>query len=144
MAHITTFNNQSGATFNDNSLTINSQQNNIGANTEHQILHENHKESAETHSSTICLNAKRGYKVNLFRTIIALHKLGFFINKDGQIATQKDVFNEFGKMLGRDFSKYSNDLSEAAKHNNDSEVPTTIFDDLSAAFAEYESVIRNK
>lgn len=41
-------------------------------------------------------------------------------------------------MLSEDFSKFQKDLSEAAKHNDDSAVSSKIFDDPKAAFDAYE------
>lgn len=92
----------------------------------------------------IYLNTRSRSKIDLFRVIMALQKTGFFVDKTGAQATQKDVFNAFGSMLDENFSSFQKNISEAAKHNDCSEVSTAIFDELSAAFAEYESVIRNK
>ena len=63
-----------------------------------------------------------------------MHKLGFFVDKTGRQAKQKDVFNAFGEMLGMDFSKYYKDISEASKKKNE----VTIFEELEEAFREYE------
>lgn len=86
----------------------------------------------------IHLNSRTGCKIDLFRVIIALQKSGFFLDKTGSQATQKDVFNAFGTMLGEDFSKFQKNLSEASKHNNDSAVSSKIFDTLKEAFEAYE------
>lgn len=43
---------------------------------------ENDDKSVNT-TSSITLNPKKGMKVNLFRVVIALHKLGFFVDKAG-------------------------------------------------------------
>lgn len=94
---------------------------------------ENNGQPAKT-SSSITLNPKKGMKVNLFRVVIALHKLGFFVDKTGSAPDQEDVFQAFGDMLGKDYSKYYNDLSEASKKKNE----ITIFQELEQAFAEYE------
>ena len=82
----------------------------------------------------IYLNSAKGSKINLYRVIISMHKLGFFVDKTGRQATQKEVFNAFGEMLGMDFSKYSKDLSEASKKKNE----VTIFEELEEAFRGYE------
>ena len=94
---------------------------------------ENNGQPAKT-SSSITLNPKKGMKVNLFRVVIALHKLGFFVDKTGSAPDQEDVFQAFGEMLGKDYSKYYKDLSEASKKKNE----ITIFQELEQAFAEYE------
>lgn len=88
----------------------------------------------EVNQNMITLNPKKGMKVNLFRVIIALHKLGFFVDKAGIAPDQEDVFNAFGDMLGKDYSKYYKDLSEASKKKGE----VTIFQELEKAFAEYE------
>lgn len=91
-------------------------------------------------TSSITLNPKKGMKVNLFRVIIALHKLGFFVDKSGIAPDQEDVFNAFGDMLGKDYSKYYKDLSEASKKKNE----VTIFQELEEAFREYEEDKMNR
>lgn len=118
---------------------------NIGTNIGHadlvdasqkQVIISNESQSPKgaAGQSRITLNPKKGTKVNLFRVIIALHKLGFFVDKTGNIPNQEDVFNAFGDMLGKDYSKYCKDLSEASKKKNE----VTIFQELEKAFAEYE------
>lgn len=118
---------------------------NIGTNIGHadmvdasqrQVIISNgaHSPKGAADQSRISLNSKKGMKVNLFRVIIALHKLGFFIDKTGNVPDQEDVFNAFGDMLGKDYSKYCKDLSEASKKKNE----VTIFQELEKAFAEYE------
>ena len=88
----------------------------------------------EVNQNMITLNSKKGMKVNLFRVVIALHKLGFFVDKTGNVPDQEDVFKAIGDMLGKDYSKYYKDLSEASKKKND----VTIFQELEEAFREYE------
>ncbi len=65
---------------------------------------------------------------------MAMHQLGFFVDKTGHQAKQKGVFKAFGEMLGADFSKYYKDISEASKKKGD----ITIFEELERAFKEYE------
>lgn len=88
----------------------------------------------EVNQNMITLNSKKGMKVNLFRVIIAMHKLGFFVDETGNIPDQEDVFKAFGDMLQKDYSKYCKDLSEASKKKNE----VTIFQKLEKAFREYE------
>lgn len=95
---------------------------------------QNYNDQPAKTSSSITLNPKKGMKVNLFRVVIALHKLGFFVDKAGSAPDQEDVFQAFGDMLGKDYSKYYKDLSEASKKKNE----VTIFQELEQAFAEYE------
>ena len=92
---------------------------------------ENDDKSVNT-TSSITLNPKKGMKVNLFRVVIALHKLGFFVDKAGITPDYEDVFKAFGDMLGKDYSKYYKDLSEASKKKNE----VTIFQELEQAFYE--------
>lgn len=88
----------------------------------------------EVNQNMITLNSKKGMKVNLFRVVIALHKLGFFVDKTGNVPDQEDVFMAIGDMLGKDYSKYYKDLSEASKKKGE----VTIFQELERAFREYE------
>ena len=72
-------------------------------------------------------------KVDLYRVILALYRLGFFESANGQDLDQETVFEAFGRMLGEDFSGYSNNLSRG------SDTPEVdIFRRLEAAFYEYE------
>lgn len=76
----------------------------------------------------------RGNKVNLYRVIMALHRKGFFKKNDGTDLDDKDVFNSFGAMLGKDFSKYLDDLGTDNDHNLDG---VKIFQEMEEAYAEY-------
>lgn len=139
MTHINNYIAHQGSTYNDNSVTINAQQNNTQFNTENQILPGDNSECAgQATGNNVFLNPQKGTKANLFRVILALQKTGFFVDKSGRQATQKDVFDAFGAMLGEDFSKFQKNLSQASQHNNDSDVSTKVFDDLKAAFEAYE------
>lgn len=139
MANIKTFVAHPGSTFTDQSVTVSAQQNNTQFNTENQILPGDNSECAgQATGNNVFLNPQKGTKANLFRVILALQKTGFFVDKSGRQATQKDVFDAFGAMLGEDFSKFQKNLSEAAKHNNDSEVSSKIFDELKDIFIAYE------
>ena len=74
----------------------------------------------------------------IYRVIIALQKCGFFKYENGRNATQIDVFTAIGKALNDYFTGYSKNMTEGVHHNNDSEVPTAIFDELKDKFLEYE------
>lgn len=106
----------------------------VDASQKQVIINKEPQYSKGKEQNMITLNPKKGMKVNLFRVIIALHKLGFFVDKSGIAPDQEDVFNAFGDMLGKDYSKYYKDLSEASKKKNE----VTIFQELEKAFAEYE------
>ena len=72
-------------------------------------------------------------KVDLYRVILALYRLGFFESANGEDLDQETVFEAFGRMLGEDFSGYSNNLSRG------SDTPEVdIFRRLEEAFYEYE------
>lgn len=118
---------------------------NIGTNIDHadvvdasqkQVIINKDQQSSkgEVNQNMITLNPKKGMKVNLFRVVIALHKLGFFVDKTGNVPDQEDVFKAIGDMLEKDYSKYYKDLSEASKKKNE----VTIFQELERAFREYE------
>lgn len=138
MANIKTFVAHPGSNFTDNSITVNAQQNNIQAG-ENPDAQQPYTSTAnpENTKSGIRLN-RSATKVDLYRVILALQKLGFFTDETGYAATQKAVFHAFGTMLGENFDGYQKNLSEAAKHNNDSNVSANIFDELKAAFITYE------
>ena len=78
---------------------------------------------------------KKVAKVDLFRVIMALYKLGAFESVDGKTLGPEKVFEAFGNMLGEDFSKYANNLSQGSENKGD----VNIFARLSNAFDEYES-----
>lgn len=78
--------------------------------------------------------AKRFSKVDLYRVIIALQRSGCFEDENGNVPDDKQVFYAFGNMLGKDFSRYSNDLSQSM--NKKTEVD--IFKRLETVFVEYE------
>lgn len=96
--------------------------------------YDSHADHGKDSEPLIFLNSARGTKINLYRVIMAMHQLGFFVDKTGHQAKQKDVFKAFGEMLGADFSKYYKDISEASKKKGD----ITIFEELERAFKEYE------
>lgn len=92
---------------------------------------------APSHTTTqIRLNPKKGMRINLFRIIVAMHEYGFFLNTKGGIADQQEVFSAFAEMLGEEFKRYNNNLSGSKNHNNDSDAPSKIFDDLKRLFLE--------
>lgn len=78
---------------------------------------------------------KKVAKVDLYRVIMALYKLGAFESVDGTQIGPEKVFEAFGNMLGDDFSRYANNLSQGSENKGD----VNIFTRLSDAFDEYEA-----
>lgn len=132
MANIKNFIAQNGSSFIDNSVTVNAVQSNTQNNNE--VVAESTDSRNVRERKDVTLNSAKGFKTNLYRTIIALHELGFFVDKSGCQANQKDVFDAFGEALGMDFSKFHKNLSEASKKKSE----VTIFQQLERAFNEYE------
>ena len=133
MANIKNFIAQNGSSFIDNSVTVNAVQSNTQNNNE--VVAENTDSRNVVERKYVTLNSAKGFKTNLYRTIIALHELGFFVDKSGRQANQKDVFDAFGEALGMDFSKFHKNLSEASKKKSE----VTIFQEMETAFADYEA-----
>lgn len=132
MANIKNFIAQNGSSFIDNSVTVNAMQSNTQNNNE--VVAESTDSRNIGERKDVTLNSAKGFKTNLYRTIIALHELGFFVDKSGCQANQKDVFEALGEALGMDFSKFHKNLLEASKKKNE----VTIFQQLERAFNEYE------
>lgn len=129
MAKIGNFYNEAGAVFNDNSQTLNVQQNNIKAQ---DGIDETEPFNEE---DVVLINRSNNLtKIDLYRVITALYQYGAFKASDGKKLTKKRVFKAFEKMLGDDFGNYENDLS--AGSNKKGEV--TIFKELEAAFVRSE------
>lgn len=143
MAHINTFNNQPGATFTDNSITVNAQQNNTQVCSQTTIATDTEDKqptkSGTNKSKPIYFAGKRGQKIDLFRVIIALHECGFFSDGNGGKPRQEDVFNAFGTMLHEDFSGFQKNLHESKQMNNDSGVVESLFRDLQNAVEAYSN-----
>lgn len=140
MANIGTFNNQDGAIFQDNSVTIqHNQQNNL--QTQQTVVAGQGVKDSSTCEVLIRRNKKEiCTKVDLFRIIMAMYKIGCFESTDNSRLTQEKVFTAFGNMLGEDFSNYSNDLSSGRNKKN----VIDIFKRLEDAFLDYEKNIENK
>lgn len=143
MAHINTFNNQPGATFTDNSITVNAQQNNTQVCSQTTIVPDAEDKqptkSGTNKSRPIYYSGKRGQKIDLFRVILALHECGFFSDGNGGKPRQEDVFNAFGTMLHEDFSGYQKNLHESKQINNDSTVIEALFKELKNAVNKYSN-----
>ena len=72
-------------------------------------------------------------KIDLFRLAIALHEYGAFKSVDGDDLPQYKVVEAFGRMLGEDFSDYTNNVAGATSTDN-----PEIFEKLQKAFKRYE------
>ncbi len=135
MAKIGNFYNEAGAVFNDNSRTLNVQQNNI------QAQDKVDEEDSFDEEDVVLINRSDNLsKIDLFRVIISLYQYGAFKTADGKKLTKKRVFKAFEKMLGDNFGNYENDISVGS--NKKGEV--TIFKELEAAFARSEDNKLNK
>lgn len=129
MAKIGNFYNEAGAVFNDNSQTLNVQQNNIR---EQDGIDE--AESFNEEDVVLINRSDKISKTDLYRVITALYQRGAFKSSDGKELTKKRVFNAFEKMLGDDFGNYENYLSSGSNKKGD----VTIFKELEAAFLRSE------
>lgn len=141
MANIGTLYNEPGASFNDNSITVNAQQTNTQVCSQTTIASgaedKQQTKSGTSKSKPIYFAGKRGQKIYLFRVIIALHECGFF--SDGNVGKprQENVFNAFGTMLHEDFSGFQKNLHEASMINNGSKAGENIFQYLLYAYNTY-------
>lgn len=97
------------------------------------------KEScSDSEPCQICFNVNGRRKIDLFRIIYAMHKLGFFVSPTGAPVNQKDAFLAFGNMLGLDVSSYVKNISEAKKNNVGSTTSTKVFEDMKNAWLSFE------
>ena len=100
MANIGTFNNQEGATFVDNSITVNAAQTNTQVNVQPQVAPAAASTAPDTESvattpaptSKIIFN---GNKTDFVRIINAAVLRHCFQHENGTIATQEEVFAAF-------------------------------------------------
>ena len=131
MANIGTFNNENGAIFQDNSVTVQqNQQNNMQTAQTTEIV----DDTNSWKPIGLVMDSSHN-KIDFYRVIMALYQEGFFKSASGGRATKKDVFNAFGQMLGKDFSQYTKDLTSGSYIKND----IMIFNRLEKAFMEYEN-----
>jgi len=128
MANINKFHNEAGAVFKDDSVTLNVQQN-FGKGT--PVMDEAAKEDCS--GTQVLIKRARISKIDLFRLAIALHEYGAFEAADGDDLPQYKVVDAFGRMLGEDFSDYTNNVAGATSTDN-----PEIFEKLQKAFKRYE------
>ena len=129
MANIGKFNNEAGAVFKDESLTVNVQPViNSVAPSEVDV-------QDDVTSGLIALS-EEGAQVDLLRIAVAAYRTGLFKRRDGRKLNQIDVIRTFTKMVGIEISNPYNDLRD--EKVNGSTASTEIFDALKRAFIEYE------
>lgn len=129
MANINNFNNEAGAVFKDESLTVNVQPViNSVAPSEVDV-------QDDVTSGLIALS-EEGAQVDLLRIAVAAYRTGLFKRRDGRKLNQIDVIRAFTKMVGIEIKNPYNDLRD--EKVTDSTASTEIFDALKRAFIEYE------
>lgn len=129
MANINNFNNEAGAVFKDESLTVNVQPViNSVAPSEVDV-------QDDVASGLIALS-EEGAQVDLLRIAVAAYRTGLFKRRDGRKLNQIDVIRAFTKMVGIEIKNPYNDLRD--EKVTDSTASTEIFDSMKRAFIEYE------
>ncbi len=129
MANINNFNNEAGAVFKDESLTVNVQPViNSVAPSEVDV-------QDDVTSGLIALS-EEGAQVDLLRIAVAAYRTGLFKRRDGRKLNQIDVIRAFTKMVGIEIKNPYNDLRD--EKVTDSTASTEIFDSMKRAFIEYE------
>ena len=129
MANINNFNNEAGAVFKDESLTVNVQPViNSVAPSEVDV-------QDDVTSGLITLS-EEGAQVDLLRIAVAAYRTGLFKRRDGRKLNQIDVIRAFTKMVGIEIKNPYNDLRD--EKVTDSTASTEIFDSMKRAFIEYE------
>lgn len=129
MANINNFNNEAGAVFKNESLTVNVQPViNSVAPSEVDV-------QDDVTSGLIALS-EEGAQVDLLRIAVAAYRTGLFKRRDGRKLNQIDVIRAFTKMVGIEIKNPYNDLRD--EKVRDSTASTEIFDSMKRAFIEYE------
>ena len=126
---IGTFNNEEGAVFNNNSLTINAQT--VTSDTTPSEV-----DVQEDATTGLIAISDEGAQVDLLRIAVAAYRTGLFKRRDGRKLNQIDVIRAFTKMVGIEITNPYNDLRD--EKVNGSTASTEIFDALKRAFIEYE------
>ena len=129
MANINNFNNEAGAVFKDESLTVNVQ----------PVINSVAPSEVDVHddvTSGLIALSEEGAQVDLLRIAVAAYRTGLFKRRDGRKLNQIDVIRAFTKMVGIEISNPYNDLRD--EKVNGSTASTEIFDALKRAFIEYE------
>ena len=129
MANINNFNNEAGAVFKDESLTVNVQPV-INSVTPSEV------DVQDDVTSGLIALSEEGAQVDLLRIAVAAYRTGLFKRRDGRKLNQIDVIRAFTKMVGIEVANPYNDLRD--EKVNGSTASTEIFDALKRAFIEYE------
>lgn len=129
MANINQFNNEAGAVFKDESLTVNVQPV-INSVTPSVV------DVQEDATPGLIAISDEGAQVDLLRIAVAAYRTGLFKRRDGRKLNQIDVIRAFTKMVGIEIKNPYNDLRD--EKVNGSTASTEIFDALKRAFIEYE------
>lgn len=129
MANINQFNNEAGAVFKDESLTVNVQPV-INSATTSEV------DVQDDATPGLVAISDEGAQVDLLRIAVAAYRTGLFKRRDGRKLNQIDVIRAFTKMVGIEIKNPYNDLRD--EKVTDSTVSTEIFDAMKRAFIEYE------
>lgn len=129
MANINNFNNEAGAVFKDESLTVNVQ----------PVINSVEPSEVDVQddvTSGLIALSEEGAQVDLLRIAVAAYRTGLFKRRDGRKLNQIDVIRAFTKMVGIEIKNPYNDLRD--EKVTDSTASTEIFDSMKRAFIEYE------
>ena len=129
MANINQFNNEAGAVFKDESMTVNVQPV-INSATTSEV------DVQDDATPGLVAISDEGAQVDLLRIAVAAYRTGLFKRRDGRKLNQIDVIRAFTKMVGIEVANPYNDLRD--EKVNGSTASTDIFDALKRAFIEYE------
>lgn len=100
------------------------------------IIEQSCPDAGDTYSKRVFLCKDRGMKLNYIRVLYMFCCLGFFTDKNGQRAIYKDVFNDFGRVVGEDLSDYNNHLSRSLSDSTSLEKHLKIFRDMEEKMKE--------
>lgn len=126
---IGTFNNEQGAVFNNNSVTVNAHP------VDNSTTPSNVDIQDDTTHSLIAISDE-GAQVDLLRIAVAAYRIGLFKRRDGSKLNQIDVIRAFTKMVGIEIKNPYNDLRD--EKVKDSTASTKVFDAMKRSFKEYE------
>ena len=129
MANINNFNNEAGAVFKDESVTLNVQT--VSNSVTPSVV-----DVQEDATPGLIAISDEGAQVDLLRIAVAAYRTGLFKRRDGRKLNQIDVIRAFTKIVGIEVANPYNDLRD--EKVNGSTASTEIFDALKRAFIEYE------
>lgn len=141
MANISTFNNQEGAVFNDNSLTLNATKSDTQVNVQPQMPESkacyNASQNAKSQSqASTCHDLKfAGNKTDFARILCAAYFKRCFQHEDGTFATQEEIFAAFDKSFKVNLKDYSQLLNNI--RNTRPETNAKIFEELEEICRKY-------